>query len=193
MVKATGFLIAMIFSNCTAEPIAEWISDEGFSLKIKSGLEQYRTRICLPDSNDFQFPIYPNAEVFGVIFGREKPNCKPRSEWEYTSASASLLSKDDYEIVIKWYESQAIGYHSFSWNDRIAFVADTISKSEYDENHQYISSIVISRAGHSFLNAGYKTSISLNTKPSNQSLNSTPKTARLVSNVKCQRDICIAL
>ena len=139
------FALAWI-GSVHATPIATWIDPQLFPAQMQVGLSAIVKNICIPDNNDIKVPIYPDADLAGVIGGRRKPQCALPGEWK-TEGGIVLYSKDDPIRVVQWYRRSLRGFHAYGVNGGVIFSQLNLEKFCWNRDYGKAPSIFIERMG----------------------------------------------
>ena len=100
MLSATGancqgalllVLAGVSVAAAAAEPVARWAPSDGLDSAARVRHEHLRRSRCLPTGAEVSVPVYPEAQVVDIDWGRMRPACRARSGWH--SLGALILAK----------------------------------------------------------------------------------------------------
>ncbi|MGR8921812.1 MAG: hypothetical protein ACU85V_19540 [Gammaproteobacteria bacterium] len=144
-----------------AAPVGDWAPLAGLSDEARRELAHVRRSRCLPDSREVTFPVYPDAVVVRVDWGRVKPECRRRDGWRELGGVA-LVSGDDHAAVAAWYAENLVGYYQYPTASGLMFVDAVIPDFLWDRDYYKYPNVSVNQADGQWRIAGYRTLIELN-------------------------------
>ncbi|MEX2479894.1 MAG: hypothetical protein WD928_03435 [Gammaproteobacteria bacterium] len=116
---------------------------------------------CVPDSREVAMPVYPDADLIAIDWGRVKPACVAREGWS-DLGGITLVSMDDEEQVAAWYAAQLADYRLYRAAQGRLFIRAQVPEFLWDRDYHKHPNIAIMAAPAEWAAAGYRTLIELN-------------------------------
>lgn len=148
-------------SQALAEPVAEWAPLEDLSAELRRQVTHFVRSRCVPDRDEVAMPVYPDADLIAIDWGRVKPACVEREGWS-DLGGITLVSKDDEERVAAWYAAQLADYRQFQAAPGRLFIRAPVPEFLWDRDYYKHPNIAIMAAPPEWSAAGYQTLIELN-------------------------------
>jgi len=158
------FLIttALLATSATAEPIANWASSPGLSPSWRSAVEQFKTRVCVPETSDLGVPAYPGAELLSVNARGAPPECQKEERWTEIGG-VILVSRSPYESIVNWYRTRLPKHREFPTHAGLIFVQANVENFEWNRDYaRYPNVHVIHSLPESLTESGYTTMVEFN-------------------------------
>lgn len=159
---ATILVIASALSaQVRAAPVAKWARLEGLSAELRRDVTHFMRSRCVPDSREVAMPVYPDADLIAIDWGRVKPACVAREGWS-DLGGITLVSMDDEEQVAAWYAAQLADYRLYRAAQGRLFIRAQVPEFLWDRDYHKHPNIAIMAAPAEWAAAGYRTLIELN-------------------------------
>ncbi len=149
------------FGSVSASSEIEWVPLDGLSEPLKLEMSHMRIARCIPDKSDIELPIYPDATVISVTWGKVAPQCLRRDGWEDLGAIV-FASRTDKNSVAEWYASELPEYFRYSGAVGTILIKNEVDNFLWERDYAKYSNITITLPSDEFWDAGYRSFIELN-------------------------------
>lgn len=148
-------------AQARAEPVAKWAPLEGLSAELRRQLTHFVRSRCVPDRGEVAMPVYPDASLIAIDWGRVKPACVEREGWS-DLGGITLVSMADEEQVAAWYAAELVDYRQYQAVQGRLFIRAPVPEFLWDRDYHKHPNIAIMTAPPEWSAAGYRTLIELN-------------------------------
>ena len=162
------FSLLVIFAVCffqlgiaSAASAIEWVPLNGLSEALKLKMSHMRIARCIPEKSDIDLPIYPDATVISVSWGKVAPECLNRDGWDDLGAIV-FASRADKTIVVEWYARELPEYLEYEGTAGTMLIKSEIDNFLWERDYAKYPNITVTLPSDEFLDAGYRTFIELN-------------------------------
>jgi hypothetical protein len=149
------------FGAASANSDIDWVPLDGLSEALKLEMKHMRIARCLPESSDVDLPIYPDATVISVTWGKVAPQCLQRDGWDDLGAIV-FASRADKNIVVEWYARELPKYLKYREAVGTILIKNEIDDFLWERDYAKYSNITITLPSDEFWDAGYRSFIELN-------------------------------
>lgn len=144
-----------------ASSVIEWVPLNGLSEALKLKMSHMRIARCIPEKSDIDLPIYPDATVISVTWGKVAPECLDRDGWEDLGAIV-FASRADKNIVVEWYSRELPEYLEYEGIAGTTLIKSEIDNFLWERDYAKYPNITITLPSDEFLDNGYRTFIEFN-------------------------------
>ena len=145
----------------SAASAIEWASVNGLSEELRLKMSHMRIARCLPEKSDIDLPIYPDATVISVTWGKVAPECLERDGWE-DLGTIVFVSRADKNVIVDWYARELPGYLRYSGAGGTILIKKQIDNFLWERDYAKYPNITVTLPSDGFWDAGYKSVIELN-------------------------------
>ena len=142
------------------ETVGEWAPTVGLAQSARTRLLHTRRSRCLPRADEVTVPLYPQAGIIALEWGRVKPLCKLRQGWPDLGV-IRMVSGDDQSTVNAWYADHLPGYAQYQAPQGLLFIAEAIESFLWSRDYHKYPNVAIMPADSVWQAAGYKTLIEI--------------------------------
>jgi hypothetical protein len=145
----------------SAASVIEWVPLNGLSDALKLKMSHMRIARCMPEKSDIDLPIYPDATVVSVAWGKVAPECFDRDGWEDLGAIV-FASRADKNVVVEWYTRELPEHLKYEGTAGTILIKREIDNFLWERDYAKYPNVTVTLPSDEFLNAGYRTFIELN-------------------------------
>ena len=160
-VLLVSVMLFCVSEASTAVPLADWVALEGLSPRLALKMKHLRIARCIPNADDVDLPVYPQASIVSIDWGLVAPDCYIRDGWDELGA-ITFVSRENEKEVVKWYGVELPHYNRYLGEAGTIFINHEIDAFLWERDYPKFSNITVTAAPNGFRDAGYRSSIELN-------------------------------
>lgn len=159
-----GLAACLAIAPATAAPLAAWAPVDGLDEHTaRLHADRIRAR-CVPARERIALPVYPDAVLMDIAWGRVQPQCIPRDGWTELGG-VRLLSRDAPGQVGAWYANELDTHTRYTADQGDLFIATPIADFLWTRDYYKYPNVAIRPAPPAWAAAGYRSLIEFNRPP----------------------------